>query len=262
MWQKREREYPVGFILICSIVFFVSVAATIYLSVSMSGGMTMPGGWTMSMMWMRMMDQTWIESAAMFLLMWEVMMIAMMLPSALPMFLSYYKAQYNEGVTCSGMSTLIVASGYFFVWLLIGVAVYVVGVLFAMAAMQSPGLSHAVPILSGLALIIAGTIQFTGWKMRGLRRCRNRQMIPTTQTFGIYRSAWHGGLSEGLCCARASSGPMFILLILGAMNLIVMAIVALMIAMEKLLPKPDFIVRISGCAAIGTGLFIIGRLFF
>ena len=50
--------------------------------------MEMPGGWRMSMMWMRMPAQTWAASAASFLLMWLAMMVAMMLPSAMPMMLT------------------------------------------------------------------------------------------------------------------------------------------------------------------------------
>jgi len=49
------------------------------------GEMPMPGGWTMSMAWMRMPGQTWPGAAASFLGMWIVMMVAMMLPSLVPM---------------------------------------------------------------------------------------------------------------------------------------------------------------------------------
>ena len=45
----------------------------------------MPGGWSMSMAWMRMPGQTWPGAAASFLAMWAVMMVAMMLPSLVPM---------------------------------------------------------------------------------------------------------------------------------------------------------------------------------
>ena len=84
---SRSNRQPFGFISASAVTFIVSVAATVYFSHSMCGEMEMPGGWTMSMMWMRMHGQTWIDSATAFLLMWLAMMVAMMLPSALPMFL-------------------------------------------------------------------------------------------------------------------------------------------------------------------------------
>jgi predicted metal-binding membrane protein len=244
-----DRKRPAGFALACGMVFGLSVAATIYFGVSMSGGMDMPGGWTMSMMWMRMPGQSWLSSAAMFLLMWQSMMVAMMLPSALPMLLRYHGTQY----------ALMVATGYFFVWFLVGLPVYAAGMLFALAAMESAGFSRAVPVMSGAALVIAGTIQFSPWKMRGLRRCRNLQGHTAMRTIGKKRIAWRHGLKEGVSCAVCSSGPMLILLTLGAMNLLVMLLVTVMIAVEKLAREPGLIVRISGCAAVGAGLFMLVR---
>jgi predicted metal-binding membrane protein len=50
--------------------------------------MEMLGGWTMPMMWMRMPGQIWAASATSFLLMWLAIMVAMMMPPALPMLLN------------------------------------------------------------------------------------------------------------------------------------------------------------------------------
>jgi predicted metal-binding membrane protein len=65
-------------------VFLASVAATAVMCRSMRGGMAMQGGWTMSMTWIRMPGQSWLAAAAMFLGMWTVMMVAMMMPSLMP----------------------------------------------------------------------------------------------------------------------------------------------------------------------------------
>jgi hypothetical protein len=61
------------------------------------GEMPMPGGWTMSMAWMRMPGQTWPGAAASFLGMWVVMMVAMMLPSLVPMLWRYRQAVGSAG---------------------------------------------------------------------------------------------------------------------------------------------------------------------
>jgi predicted metal-binding membrane protein len=83
-------------------------------------GMPMPGGWTMSMAWMRMPGQTWIQACASFLAMWIVMMVAMMLPSLAPM-LWRYKSRF-------GLLTPLVGLAYFFVWTLVGFALFPLGV--------------------------------------------------------------------------------------------------------------------------------------
>src|SRR5207247_7837517 len=124
----------------------------------------MPGGWTMSMMWMRIPGQTWVAPVTSFLLMWLSMMVAMMLPSALPTFLK----QKRTPVAVSLMAT-----GYFAVWLAVGVGIYALGVAFAAAAMRWESFSRIVPALSVAAIIAAGAFQFTHWKKSSLLGCRS-----------------------------------------------------------------------------------------
>jgi hypothetical protein len=69
---------------------------------SAMGGMPMPGGWTMSMVWMRLPEQTWPGAAASFLGMWIVMMVAMMLPSLVPMLWRFRQAIGKPGETSLG----------------------------------------------------------------------------------------------------------------------------------------------------------------
>src|SRR5215510_2714311 len=126
------------FIAACVLAFVASVSATIYFCRSMCCEMEMPGGWRMSMMWMRMPGQSWAASVASFQLMWLAMMVAMMLPSALPMFLNTKRAP---------VSLSVMASGYFAVWLGAGVGIYALGVAFAAAAMRWEILSRAIPVM-------------------------------------------------------------------------------------------------------------------
>ncbi len=60
-----------------------------------------------------------------------------------------------------------------------------------------------------------------------------------------------------VCCAA----PMLALLVLGAMNLAVMALIAAVIAVEKLMPKPEPVVRILGVALAITGTVMVLRFF-
>jgi len=89
-----ERTSHQAFFGASALVFAASVAVTITWCASMSamGGIPMPGGWTMSMAWTRMCGQTWPGVAASFLGMWVVMMVAMMLPSLVPMLWRYRQA--------------------------------------------------------------------------------------------------------------------------------------------------------------------------
>ena len=211
------------------------------------------------MMWMRLPDHTWAAPAASFLLMWLAMMMAMMLPSAMPMLLSYRRSLVDRGVVYVGVPVMLTTCGYFLVWLAIGAIVYAAGAAFASETVHSIEFSRSVPFLSGAALVIAGCFQFTPWKTEGLRQCRCQQICALPQAGGIPRMAWRHGIRQGAYCAVCCAAPMMTLLVLGTMNLGVMILATAVITMEKLMPKPEFLVRISGIAGLITGGVMIAR---
>jgi len=238
-----ETTLPAGFIVVSVLAFVVGVSATVYFCRSMCGEMEMPGGWTMSMMWMRMRGQTWFGSAISFLLMWLAMMVAMMMPSALPMFL---KTRRQWASLCH------MASGYFAIWLAAGVGIYALGVAFATVAMRSELFSRAVPWLLAASLVAAGAIQFTRWKMTHLLRCRSP--FGCASSCPQHESSFPLGCKQGAACCACCAAPMAIQLTLGIMNPLVMIVVAIVIAAEKLLPRPAIVARLVGISAIIAGV--------
>src|SRR5437870_9086812 len=164
--MASERASQQAFFGVSALLFAASAAMTIIWCASMStmGGMPMPGGWTMSMAWMRMPGQTWPGTAAAFLSMWIVMMVAMMLPSLMPMLWCYRQAVGRTGETRLGWLTALVSAGYFFVWTVFGMAAFSLGVALAAIEMQQPALARAVPIAAGVVVLIAGSLQLTAWK--------------------------------------------------------------------------------------------------
>lgn len=239
----NDATLPAEFIAVCALAFAASVAGTVYFCRSMSAGMEMPSGWTMSMTWMRMPGQSWTASAAMFLLMWLTMMVAMMLPSALPTFLKNRRPW---------ASLCYMASGYFAIWLAGGVGIYALGVALATVAMRSERFGRAVPLLSGASLIAAGAIQLTRWKMTHLLRCRSPSGCVTSCP--QQETSFRLGCKQGAACCVCCAAPMTILLALGIMNPLVMILVAMVIAAEKLLPRPAIVARLVGIAAIIAGV--------
>jgi Predicted metal-binding integral membrane protein (DUF2182) len=140
--ERIEPARHWAFLGTCALLFIASVATTIYFCQSMSGGMAMPGGWTMSMAWMGMQGQSWFAAAVMFLGMWIVMMAAMMLPALVPALLRYRLSLRGQETVRANALTALAGTGYFFVWTLLGAAVYPFGVAVAkvgMASRLSPG---------------------------------------------------------------------------------------------------------------------------
>jgi predicted metal-binding membrane protein len=248
-----------AFLGVSALLFAVSAALTIVWCASMStmGQMPMPGGWTMSMAWMRMPGQTWAGSAASFLGMWIVMMVAMMLPSLVPMLRRYRQAVGETGGTRLAGLTVLVSVGYFFVWTVFGMAAFPLGVTLAAVMMQLPALARAVPITVGVIVLIVGLLQFTAWKAHHLACCRRVPGCCHLRSDGC--TAWRHGLRLGLHCSYCCTGLTAILLVIGVMDLPAMAAVASAITVERLAPAGERVARAIGVALIGSGLFLIAR---
>ncbi|MFL6621240.1 MAG: DUF2182 domain-containing protein [Sulfurifustis sp.] len=260
------REFSRGmvseraFFSVSALLFAGSAALTIVWSASMSamGGMPMPGGWTMSMAWMRMPGQTWPGAAASFLGMWVVMMVAMMLPSLLPMLWRYRQIVGRTGEMRLGRLTALVAVGYFFVWTVFGMAAFPFGVTLAAVAMQQPALARAVPIAVGVVVLIAGALQFTAFKAHHLACCREAPRRDRTLPAAA-GTAWRHGLRLGLHCSYCCANLTVILLVIGVMDLRAMAVVTAAITAERLAPAAERVARVIGVVVVGSGLFLIAR---
>ncbi len=255
-----ERARQQAFFGVSALLFAASAVGTVVGCASMStmGGMPMPGGWTMSMTWMRMPGQSWSGAAASFLGMWVVMMVAMMLPSLVPMLSRYREAVGRPGELRLGRLTALVGVGYFFVWALFGLIVFPLGVALAEIAMRQPALSRAVPLTVGLIVLAAGALQFSAWKARALACCREApgrgRSLPADT-----RTAWRHGTRLGLHCSLCCVGPTAILLVLGVMDLAAMALVGAAITGERLAPRGERLARVSGAVAVAAGLCLMAR---
>ncbi|RKT13885.1 putative metal-binding membrane protein [Paraburkholderia sp. RAU2J] len=246
------------FVGVCMLCLAASAAATIIGSASMAamGDTPMPGGWTMSTLWTRMCGQTWAEVAASFIGMWIVMMVAMMLPSLVPMLWRYREAVGRATQARAGWLTVLVAVGYFVVWTALGVVVFGLGAVFAALVTRVPALARAVPGAIGVVVLIAGALQFTGWKARQLECCRNApgrcRKLPADAC-----TAWRHGLRLGLHCGCCCAGLTAILLVVGVMDLRAMAVVTTAITSERLLPGGKRVAQVIGTVVVGAGMVLI-----
>jgi predicted metal-binding membrane protein len=248
------------FFVISALLFTASTALTMVWCATMSatGEMPMPGGWTMSMAWMRMPGQTWAGATASFLRTWVVMMVAMMLPSLVPMLWRYRQAVDRTSEPRPGRLTALVGGGYFFVWTVFGMAAFPLGVALTAVEKELPALARVVPIAVGAVVLIAGVLQFTAWKARRLVCCREAaergRWLPADAS-----TAWRHGLSLGLRCSYCCASLTAILFGLGIMDLRAMAAVTVAISVERLAPAGERVARAVGAVAVGVGFYLIAR---
>ncbi len=258
--MASERASQRAFLGVTALLFAASAAMTIVWCRSMSatGDMPMPGGWAMSMAWMRMPGQTWPSMAASFLGMWVVMMVAMMLPSLVPMLSRYRQSVGPSRGTRLGLLTVLVGAGYFFVWTVFGMAVFPLGMMLAAIEMQQAALARAVPIAAGVVLLAAGALQFTAWKARHLACCRETPERSASLPANA-ATAWRHGLRLGLHCTFCCAGLAAVLLVIGVMDLRAMALVMAAITLERLAPAGERLARVTGAVVVAAGLFLIAR---
>jgi predicted metal-binding membrane protein len=241
---------------------------TVRNAAGMSAKMPMPGGWSMSMAWMPIADQSGVQRAAMFLTMWTVMMVAMMLPSVMPVVLLHRgllaaretrraEAQ-GEEAGASG-SNLLLLAGYFAVWVEFGVIAYGIGTLISSAVMSNVSLSRVMPAVTGATLAVAGLYQLTAWKRICLSHCRSPLDFFSRHPVRTPTDSLMLGLHHGAYCAGCCWALMVIQLALGIMSVPLMMAVAGVIFLEKQWRYGQKIAIWAGIAALAGGAFLIGR---
>ena len=196
--------------------------------------------------------------AAFMLLMWIVMMAAMMVPSAAPMLLAFARisrarAQASAPISYSGAFLL----GYLTLWAAFGLFATATQGLLHAATLLSPAMASVNPIFSSAVLIAAGIYQFTPIKDACLAKCR--------MPLGFLLSEWRDGsggafvmgLRHGLYCVGCCWLVMALLFVAGVMNLVWIALLALVVLAEKALPYGRWVSRVLGLAAIVWGALLL-----
>lgn len=247
------------FFVVSALLFAASSALTIVWCRSMTaaGEMPMAGGWTMSMMWTPMPGQTWTGAAISFLGMWIVMMVAMMLPSLIPILWRYRRLVQTTSESRLDGLTALAGAGYLLVWTAFGAGTFPFGVALAAIEMHQPLLARAMPIAVGVVVLLAGSLQFTAWKSRCLACCRESNSDDAlTADAG---TAVRHGLRLGLDCSFCCGNLMLILLVIGIMDLRVMAAAAAAITLERLAPNGERVARLIGAVVVAAAVALLAR---
>jgi len=166
---------------------------------------------------------TRLGSPGFFAGLWVWMMAAMMVPGVAPAVVR--RAQARGGAR----AVPLFVGSYLAVWALAGVVVY---------AVDGP---HG-PVAAGEVAIAAGIYEFTPVKQHFRQRCRDSA---------------RGGFEFGLCCAGSSIGLMGMLVALGVMSVTWMAVIAVLVCAQKLLPPKAAIDVPLALAIAGLGIAIV-----
>ncbi len=204
-----------------------------------------------------------VEFAFMFV-MWVVMMIGMMAPSAAPMILMYARVgrQARVGPARIGKpfaATGWFAGGYFVAWAGFSLAATLVQWLLERAALLDARMASANLWLGAVILIAAGIYQWTPVKSACLAQCQTPFRF--LMSHGGFRSSVRGclqlGLLHGAYCVGCCWILMALLLVVGVMNVLWIALLALLVLLEKLTPWGRWVARISGAVCMAAGAWMV-----
>lgn len=245
-----------AFALGCIVLFVGCAAATVSAGVSMSAMAALPmrGGWSLSMHWLAMCGRNAPAQLAAWLVMWSTMMVAMMLPAIAPNLWRYRCAAVHAGAMHPTALTVCVGVGYLLVWIAMGAMISVTGTTLAAGLLGRPALVRAMPLAMGAVLMLAGALQCTAWKASQLTHCRQWPGSVDVSPTHPFR-AWRAGLCLGRHCSASCAGLTAILLVGGAMDLRVMAVVTAAITVERLSLHGVPVARAIGVLALVTGLW-------
>ena len=186
-------------------------------------------------------------------LMWTVMMMAMMLPSALP-FVFAFGAEHRRrrARNLPFVSAGVFLAGYFALW----TAFSAVAALLQQA-LHPPMSSATSSVFAGAILVAAGIYQWTPFKDACLRHCRS----PLSFLLSDWREgglgAFRMGVDHGLFCLGCCWLLMTLPFAAGVMNLMWMAAITVFILVEKAAPGGRWFGRIGGALLVGVGTWMV-----
>jgi predicted metal-binding membrane protein len=188
---------------------------------------------------------------------WTIMVVAMMLPPALPFLgtMQQLVAHRREG----GPLLVVTASAFLASWVLAGMALLAGGELFSMVVDRIDALSARPSLSAGAAALLAAGYQFTPLKRACLAACRSPRSLVLTRWRGEapWRAATTIGWRYGAICIGCCWALMLLSVVVGTLALPVMVVTASFMAAERLLPSARPLIAAQAVFAAALGVLLI-----
>jgi predicted metal-binding membrane protein len=191
-------------------------------------------------------------------LMWAEMMVAMMIPSAAPIILTFAminrkRREQERPFVPTGLFLL----GYLLVWTAFSLVAAVAQWALHGASLLSPAMKSSSPLLAGGLLVVAGLFQWTRWKHACLNQCRS----PLQFLLHDWREGAGGalamGIKHGAFCAGCCWMLMALLFVAGVMNLLWVAAITILVLLEKIAPPRWRLGQATGVILLAWGVGVI-----
>jgi predicted metal-binding membrane protein len=192
--------------------------------------------------------------------MWGVMMVAMMTPSASPVILMFsamnrHRAEHRGPVVRTGLFVL----GYLVAWTAYSAAAATAQWALHGLTLISPMMVSTSPYLGGGLLMAAGIFQWTPLKRACLIQCRSPMGFIMTEWREGRRGALVMGFRHGVYCVGCCWVLMALLFVAGVMNLVWVAAIATFVLVEKVVPAGERVGQVAGVVLVLAGLAVMIR---
>ena len=190
------------------------------------------------------------------LAMWCAMVLAMMLPSAGPMIATY--ADLAETAAAKGepaASPMVLIAGYIAVWLGAAFVLTALQGLLARAGALDSTIAVANPFIASAMFVAAGLYQFSAVKHACLTHCQHPFRFFFANWTAEPRGVFRLGLRQGLYCLGCCWAMMLLMFAVGVMNVIWMALLGAVMAIEKVSMTTRF------SRALGVVFIVVGAAF-
>ncbi|MBI1848593.1 MAG: DUF2182 domain-containing protein [Candidatus Rokubacteria bacterium] len=201
-----------------------------------------------------------LVDAGLLFVMWAVMMVAMMLPSASPMILMF--ATINRRRLEQGRPAVrigVFAAGYVLLWTAFAAVAALAQWALHAVAFLSPAMLATSPVLGGSLLVAAGVFQWSRLKAACLANCRSPLAFLMTEWREGARGAFVMGLRHGTYCVGCCWLLMALLFVAGVMNLVWVVALAAFVLAEKAVPGGGRVARAAGILLVIGGAVVLLR---
>ena len=192
-----------------------------------------------------------------FVIGWDLMVVAMMLPSSIPLVLTF-RALVGRRTRPARLVGLVVL-GYLLVWSAFGLLAWVADRAIHAAVAASPWLAAHPQLIMGATLAVAGLWQFSPWRERCLEACRS--------PLGFVIARWRGtaerrealaiGLAHGAFCVGCCWSLMLVMFGVGLGSFPAMLALGGLTAVERNLPAGRRLTRPLGVALVVAAVWVV-----
>ncbi|UWQ31216.1 DUF2182 domain-containing protein [Leisingera sp. M527] len=201
--------------------------------------------------------------AGLIFLMWWIMMVAMMTPSAAPVLLLYTAIKKaGSRPQQAPLLSLAFLGGYLLVWAVFSIiATSLQWWLESWGLSDGPMMSLSSRALGGALLLAAGAYQFTPYKHACLFHCRMPVQFLTAHNRTGLAGAVLMGAHHGVFCLGCCWALMLLLFAGGIMNLYWIAGLALYVLAEKHVRNPRLFASSTGGLLLLAGVYVLATAF-